>query len=109
MPYGSVQPYVYAKSRDEAALKRQARAGGLFPKVGKNHEKMLEEQLEGITKAREVTATRARRIAIENRIANQTELERMQSVLAARRIPGLRGELGRQRGTQNVAEQVLYS
>jgi hypothetical protein len=111
MPYGSYQPFAYAPFRDEAQLNRDARAGGMLPKVGKNHQKMLERQLEKIRAGKDIDAVRARRVAEDNRINNQIEVERMQSVLRSQRMPGLRGEMGRQRNSQGVAEQVnvMYS
>lgn len=87
-------------------MKRNARASGLFPKVGNSHEKMLEEQLEKIRKAKEVSAVSARRAAEDNRINNQIENERLQSVLNTRRQPGLRGEMGRMRNSARMSEQV---
>ena len=107
MTYGSFQPY--ASQRDEAKLKRDAFNSGLFPKAGKNHQQYLYSQLELIRQGQEVNAVRTRRIALENRLQNQIELERMQATLQAGRSPNLRGELGRQRGSQQVAEQVLYN
>ncbi len=109
MPFGSYKPYAYAPQRNEAKLKSEAHASGLFPKAGKNHQQYLFQELERIRQGQEVNAVRTRRIALENRLQNQIELERMQGVLAASRSPNLRGEMGRQRGSQRVAEQVLYS
>ena len=109
MPFGSYKPYAYAPQRNEAKLKSDAHASGLFPKAGKNHQQYLFQQLERIRQGQEVNAVRTRRIALENRLQNQIELERMQGVLQASRSPNLRGEMGRQRGSQRVAEQVMYS
>ena len=109
MPIGSFKPYAYEPRRNEARLKSEAHASGLFPKAGKNHQQYLFQQLERIRQGQEVNAVRTRRLAMENRLQNQIELERMQGVLAASRSPNLRGEMGRQRGSQRVAEQVLYS
>ena len=100
--HGSFQPFT--KPRDEATMKRNARASGRFPRVGKSHEKMLEAPLEKIQSAREVSAIQARRQAEDARINNQTE--RLQSLLGTQRMPGLRGQMGRMRNSQRVAEQV---
>ena len=102
--HGSFQPFT--KPRDEATMKRNARASGRFPRVGKSHEKMLEAQLEKIQSAREVSAIQARRQAEDARINNQIETERLQSLLGTQRMPGLRGQMGRMRNSQRVAEQV---
>ena len=87
MPFGSYKPYVHAPQRNEAKLKSEAHASGLFPKAGKSSQQYLFQQLERIRQGQEVSAVRSRRLALENRLQNQIELERMQGVLAASRSP----------------------
>ena len=102
--YGAYQPFAAQARGDEAEMRRDARASGLFPTAGKSHEAMLEAQLAKIVKGQEVTAVRARRMAADNQINSQLENERLQSLLRTQRMPGLRGQASRMRNSQRVAE-----
>ena len=43
--YGSRTVFAQQPPRDEGRMKRHLRSTGLFPKAGKNHDKVLQEQL----------------------------------------------------------------
>ena len=104
--YGSRTVFAQQPPRDEGRMKRHLRSTGLFPKAGKNHDKVLQEQLAKIQKSKELGALQARRVAEDNRIPNQIQQERLQSLLQSQRQPGLRGEMGRMRNANRMAEEV---
>jgi hypothetical protein len=104
MTYGSRANF--AEPRNEAALLSRARASGLLPKPGPNHQSKLMKQLGQIKKGMEINVVRDRRIQQDQRINHQLETERMSDLLRRSRGSGLRTSASERMNANNVGAQV---
>ena len=106
MPYGSRAEYT--EPRDELKqMKRKTRESGNFPKVGRSSVETMQKQLEKIQQGKELNAIQQRRVALDNRMTYELDLERQLADLRRARMPGLRGQGARMRVSSHVAEEVL--
>ena len=106
MPYGSRAEYT--EPRDELKqMKRKTRESGNFPKVGRSSLETTQKELEKIQQEKELNAIQQRRVALDNRMTYELDMERQMADLRRARMPGLRGQGARTKGSSNVAEEVL--
>ena len=103
--YGSVAPY--AEPQDSLKQKKKnAKASGAFPRVGKSSEEYLYKKLQQMNKSKEISAVQQRRVQLDARQNYELDTERMMGDLRRGRMPGFRGEGARMMGADRVAAQV---
>ena len=97
---------VYAEPYTELPeTKRNARASGLFPKVGKSSVEFLHKKLQQINKVRDVGGVQQRRKAMDDRLNYELETERAMQDMRANRMPGFRGLGAGMVGADQAAQQ----
>ena len=85
MPYGWRAEYT--EPRDELKqMKRKTRESGNFPKVGRSSVETMQKQLEKIQQGKELNAIQQRRVALDNRMTYELDLERQMGDLRRARI-----------------------
>ena len=105
MPYGSSAEYT--EPRDELKqMKRKTRESGNFPRVGRSSLGTMQKQLEKIQQGKELNAIQQRRVALDNQMTYELDMDRQMSDLRRARMPGLRRQGARTKGSSNVAEEV---
>ena len=67
----------------------------------------MQKQIEAINKGKELNAIQQRRVALDNRMTYEIDMERQMAEMRRARTPGLRGAGARMIGSSNVAEEVL--
>ena len=106
MPYGSRAEYT--EPRDELKqMKRKTRESGIFPRIGRSSVETMQKQLERIRQGNELNAIQQRRVMLDNRMTYELDMERQMADLRRARMPGLRGQGARVKGSPNVVEEVL--
>ena len=91
MPYGSRAEHT--EPRDELKqMKRKTRESGNLPKVGRSSVETMQKQLEKIQQGEELNAIQQRRVALDNRMTYELDMERQMSDLRRARMPGLGGQ-----------------
>ena len=99
---------LYAEPRDGLPeMKQKARSHGHFPKVGQSSEAFLHKKLQQIAQGKEISATQARRRALDDRMNYELQTERAMQDMRQNRVPVFRGLGARMAGADQVAQQVL--
>jgi hypothetical protein len=97
---------VYAEPyEDLRQKKRDARASGIFPEVGKSSEEYLHRKLQQINKGKEVSAIQQRRRALDDRHNYELQTEQAMQDMRENRMPGFRGLGARMVGADQAAQQ----
>ena len=106
MPFGSRAEY--AETQDNLKqMKRQSKESGRFPDVGRSSVETMQKQIEKIEHGKQISAIQQRRVALDNRMTYEINMERQMAKMRRARTPGLRGAGARMTGSSNVAEKVL--
>ena len=103
--YGAVAPYAEPQESLKQ-VKKDAKASGVFPQVGKSSEEVLYQKLQQINKGKELSALQQRRLQLEARQNYELETERMMGDRRRARMPAFRGEGARMMGADRVAAQI---
>ena len=97
----------YAEPRESLKqMKKDAKASGVFPRVAKGSEEVMYEQLQQISRGKEVSAVQQRRVALDARQAYELDTERQMGDLRRARMPAFRGLGSRMMGADRVAAQI---
>ena len=97
---------VYAEPRDDLGeMKQKARRQGHFPTVAQSSVEVLHDQLRKIPKGKELNVVQQRRKAMDDRLNDELETERLIQDMRQGRAPGFRGLGGRMAGAAQAVQQ----
>ena len=96
----------YEEPRDKFnQMKRAAQAQ--LPQAIRGQDEVLYKKMQKISRGKELSAFRAKRQALDDRMNYEMQSDQMMSQMRAARIPGLRGQGSRMMGAERAANQVL--